>query len=436
LVDQVETAFVSLWDIPAGAVSWDQTRGFATFEFDPFFIRHELDIAPLKMPLADAMNGITQYDFRSLPRNTYMGLPGMLADSLPDRFGNEVINSWLARQGRTPESFSPVERLCYTGKRAMGALEFSPILNSSLEESVSVEVAELVQLAQSVMQERGNLQGDFESDPSEALLDILRVGTSAGGNRPKAIIALNEETSEFRSGQVDAPEGFSYWVLKFDGVKDDRLRDPAGYGRIEYAYYLMAIEIGIVMNKSRLIEENGRAHFLTKRFDRRADSGKLHLQSLCAIAHYDFNSPGTYSYEQAFQVNRELKLPYSDMDQLYRRMLLNVVSRNQDDHTKNIAYLMDTDSEWRISPAFDLIYSYNPQGAWTSNHQMSIQGKTSNFAKNDLLNVAREMGIRDGEGILDRVIEVVSNWPRFAKDAGVDKSQIQSIGSAHRLSMD
>lgn len=433
MVDPVDTAFVTLWDIPVGAVSWAPEGGFATFEFEPSFIRHELDIAPLVMPLEDALNGITQYDFRTLPRRTYMGLPGMLADALPDRFGNEVINAWLARQGRTPESFNPVERLCYTGKRAMGALEFTPILNPSLEESVPVEISELVQLAQSVVSARANLRGELDNGTSDALLDILRVGTSAGGNRPKAIIALNDETSEIRSGQVDAPDGFNYWVLKFDGVKDNALGDPAGYGRIEYAYYLMAIDIGIKMSECRLLQENGRAHFMAKRFDRQADTGRLHLQSLCAIAHYDFNSPGTYSYEQAFQVNRELKLPYSDMDQLYRRMLLNVIARNQDDHTKNIAYLMDREGEWRLSPAFDVVYSYNPQGAWTKNHQMSINGKTDDFSISDLLRVASEMGIRGGKQILNQVIEVVSEWPKYAREADVDESQAKSVGSFHRL---
>lgn len=435
-MDRVDIASVRVWDIPVGAVSWNEAGGFATFEFDPQFIRHELDIAPLTMPLADAVDGITLFDFRALPKNTFRGLPGMLADSLPDRFGNEVINTWLAEKGRTPESFNPVERLCYTGTRAMGALEFSPILNSSLEQSVPVEVSDLVQLAQLVMRQRENLQGDLTNDPSDALLDILRVGTSAGGNRPKAVIALNEDMSEIRSGQVEAPEGYTYWVLKFDGVTGDFLGDPAGYGRIEYAYHQMAKDIGIDMNECRLLEENGRSHFLTKRFDRRSDGAKLHLQSLCAIAHYDFNSPGSYSYEQAFQVNRELKLPYSDMDQLYRRMLLNVVGRNQDDHTKNIAYLMDRRGEWRLSPAFDVIYSFNPSGIWTSNHQMSIQGKTNNFTRSDLLNVAREMGIRDGEGTLDNVIEVVSNWQQYAEEVGVDSSLIQSIGRSHRLRLD
>ena len=435
MADQVDTAFVELWGIQVGAVSWDPAGGFGTFEFDPSFIRHELDIAPLKMPLADVADGIRQYDFRALPRNTYMGLPGLLADALPDKFGNEVINAWLARQGRTPDSFNPVERLCYTGKRAMGALEFSPILNNALEESVPVEVAELVQLAESVLMERAGLEGELGTDPSEALLDILRVGTSAGGNRPKAIIALNEETREYRSGQVEAPKGFTYWVLKFDGVKDQRLGDPAGYGRVEYAYYLMALDLGIKMKESRLLEENGRAHFLTKRFDRGPDGRKLHLQSLCAIAHYDFNSRGAYSYEQAFQVNRELRLPYADNDQLYRRMLLNVVGRNQDDHTKNIAYLMDTDGEWQLSPAYDVIYSYNPQGPWTRNHQMSIQGKTDNFSRRDFLNLATEMGIRNAGVIMDQVLEVVSKWQEYANEAGVSKSQAEAIANTHRLDL-
>lgn len=419
-----------------GAVSWDQEKGFATFEYAPSFLRHGLDVAPLTMPLDRALIGTTQYDFRTLPRITYMGLPGMLADALPDRFGNDVINAWLARQGRTPESFNAVERLCYTGKRAMGALEFSPILNKSLEESVPIEVSQLVQLAQSVVKDRAGLHGDLSSDTSDALLDILRVGTSAGGNRPKAIIALNDATNEVRSGQVDAPEGFDYWVLKFDGVRENTLGDPAGYGRVEYAYHLMALAIGIEMTECRLLEEGGRAHFMTRRFDRQSGKGKLHLQSLCAIAHYDFNSPGSYSYEQAFQVNRELKLPYSDMEQLYRRMLLNVVARNQDDHTKNIAYLMDKEGEWRLSPAFDVLYSYNPRGAWTDRHQMSISGKTDDFSRSDLLRVGNEMGIRDGKHLLDEVVEEVSNWPKYAMEAGVDQSRIEAVGSLHRLSLE
>ena len=419
-----------LWDTLVGAVAWDPELEFATFEFDPSFIRRGLDIAPLKMPLADARRGTTKYQFRTLPKDTYKGLPGMIADALPDRFGNAVIDAWLARQGRTAESFNPVERLCYTGKRAMGALEFTPILERSLERSVSIEIGELVELAQAIADERANLHRHLNKGKSDALLNILRVGTSAGGNRPKAIIALNDETQEVRSGQVEAPSGFDYWVLKFDGVKDNTLGDPAGYGRIEYAYYGMAIKAGIKMMECRLLEEHGRAHFMTRRFDR--VKGKLHLQSLCAIAHFDFNSPGAYSYEQAFQVNRELRLPYEDMEQLYRRMVFNVVARNQDDHTKNIAYLMDEDGKWRLSPAFDVIYSYNPRGAWTSKHQMTINGKRDAFLKDDLLHVGEEMGIRGGKQILDQIVEVVSNWELFAKDAEVEESQVKSLANAHR----
>ena len=426
----VDTAFIMLWDTLVGAVAWDPELEFATFEFDPSFIRRGLDIAPLKMPLADARRGTTKYQFRTLPKDTYKGLPGMIADALPDRFGNAVIDAWLARQGRTAESFNPVERLCYTGKRAMGALEFTPILERSLERSVSIEIGELVELAQAIADERANLHRHLNKGKSDALLNILRVGTSAGGNRPKAIIALNDETQEVRSGQVEAPSGFDYWVLKFDGVKDNTLGDPAGYGRIEYAYYGMAIKAGIKMMECRLLEEHGRAHFMTRRFDR--VKGKLHLQSLCAIAHFDFNSPGTYSYEQAFQVNRELRLPYEDMEQLYRRMVFNVVARNQDDHTKNIAYLMDEDGKWRLSPAFDVIYSYNPRGAWTSKHQMTINGKRDAFLKDDLLHVGEEMGIRGGKQILDQIVEVVSNWELFAKDAEVEESQVKSLANAHR----
>ena len=431
MVDQVDTAFIKIWETLVGAIAWDPELEFATFEFDPSFIRRGLDIAPLRMPLGDARRGATKYDFRTLPKDTYKGLPGTIADSLPDRFGNQVINAWLARQGRTPESFNPIERLCYTGKRAMGALEFTPILEKSLERSVSIEVGELVDLAQAIAE---NLHGDLTKGKSDALLNILRVGSSAGGNRPKAIIAFNDETLEIRSGQVDAPSGFDYWVLKFDGVKDNTLGDPAGYGRIEYAYYRMAIKAGIRMMECRLLEENGRAHFMTKRFDRQ--NGKLHLQSLCAIAHFDFNSPGSYSYEQAFQVNRELRLPYDDMEQLYRRMIFNVVARNQDDHTKNIAYLMDKNGKWRLSPAFDVIYAYNPRGAWTSRHQMTINGKRDAFSMNDLLNVGEEMGIRGGKQIIDHTVEVVSNWENFAKDAEVEEAQIKSVANAHRLALD
>ena len=433
MVTQVDTAYVHLWGMLVGAVSWDPNKGFATFEFDREFLEKGLDLSPIKMPIIEARRGTARFEFRTLSKETYRGLPGMLADALPDRFGNRIIDAWLARQGRTPESFSSVERLCYTGKRAMGALEFSPIINQVIERSVPVEVRELVELVQKVTKERSKLTVRFDREASEALLDIIRVGTSAGGIRPKAVIALNDKTKEVRSGQVDAPDGFDYWVLKFDGIKDDSLGDPAGYGRIEYAYYKMAMSSGIKMTECRLLEENGRAHFMTRRFDRTKDKGKLHMQSLCAVAHFDFYDPGAYSYEQAFQIMRELKLPHSDAEQQFRRMVFNVVARNQDDHTKNITFLMDKSGQWHLSPAYDVIYSYNPGGDYTSKHQMSINGKRDDFFKDDLILLGKEINIKSIDRIIDDIVEVVSNWPKLAKDAGVEASNIKSIGKTHRL---
>lgn len=416
-----------------GAVFWDPEKELATFEFDRNFLEKDLDLSPLKMSVADARRGTAKFEFPTLPKITFKGLPGMLADALPDKFGNSIIDAWLARQGRTPESFSPVERLCYTGKRAMGALEFKPIINKSIEKSVPVEVSELVKLAQTVTEERSQLRVNLNHAAADAILDIIRVGTSAGGTRPKAVIAFNDKTKEVRSGQIDAPNGFDYWVLKFDGIKDNSLGDPAGYGRIEYAYYKMAMDAGIEMTECRLFEENGRAHFMTKRFDRIGIKRKLHLQSLCAIAHFDFNEPGVYSYEQAFQIMRELRLSYGDAEQQFRRMVFNVVARNQDDHTKNIAFLMDQNGKWRLSPAFDMIYAYNPSGDWTSRHQMSINGKRDDFIKDDLLRVGNEMNIKSSFKIIEEIVEIVSKWSDYALSAGVTPSQSKSIGKTHRL---
>lgn len=429
----VDTAYVRLWDMLAGAVSWDPEKQFGTFEYDRDFLKTGLDPSPIHMPVEQARTGEPVYEFRTLPRRTFMGLPGLLADALPDRFGNTVINAWLARQGRTEDSFNPVERLCYIGKRAMGALEFSPALNPLIDKSVPVEIEELLNLAQAVVNERSELKANFKPAATEAILDIIRVGTSAGGNRPKAVIAVNDETREVRSGQVDAPDGFNYWVLKFDGVRDNSLGDPAGYGRIEYAYSKMAAEAGIAMAECRLLEESGRAHFMTRRFDRMTGGQKLHMQSLCAIAHFDFNDAGAHSYEQAFQIIRELRLGYDATEQQFRRMIFNVVARNQDDHTKNIAFLMDADGHWQLSPAFDVIYSFNPEGMWTGKHQMSIKGKRDDFTKADLISTGSEQSIKRSETIIDEIVEAVSNWPAFARDAGIEAQQIKSIGDTHRL---
>ncbi len=433
MVAPVDVAYVRIWDMLVGAVAWDRDRGIATFEFDREFLDQNLDLAPLRMPVADARIGDAVFEFPALSGTTFRGLPGLLADALPDRFGNTIIDAWLARQGRSSEDFSPVERLCYTGRRAMGALEFAPAINPDIDKSVPVEIGELIALAQTVTDQRERLQSNIIEEPADALLDIIRVGTSAGGIRPKAVIALNETTQEIRSGQVDAPPDFDYWILKFDGVEDKELGDPKGYGRIEYAYHLMAVDAGITMTECRLFEENGRAHFMTRRFDRTAGKGKLHLQSLCAMAHFDYYNAGAYSYEQAFQTIRQLHLPYSDAEQQFRRMVFNVVARNQDDHTKNIAFLMDRRGQWRLSPAYDVIYAYNPQGPWTGRHQMTINGKRDDFTSADLVAVGGEMGIKSCDVIVDDIVDVVARWPEYAKDADVAQTQIEKIRRIHRL---
>lgn len=353
------TAEVQLWGRTIGAVSLEDGRETATFEYLPAFVGSGIELAPLRMPLARRV-----YTFSELPQKAFHGLPGLLADSLPDRFGDALIDQWLAMQGRAPASFSAVERLCYIGGRGMGALEFKPVQGPKLRKSSPVDVAALVALASEV--QRKGLKASLRSAARRrALEDILRVGTSAGGARAKAVIAWNPKSNEVRSGQVEAGAGFGYWLLKFDGVsgnKDKELEDPKGYGAIEYAYALMAQAAGVTMSECRLLEENGRRHFMTRRFDRLTDGGKLHMQSLGSLAHYDYNLPGAYSYEQALQVIRQLGLPMAAVEEQFRRMLFNVVARNQDDHVKNIAFLMDREGRWSLAPAFDVTYSYNPAG--------------------------------------------------------------------------
>lgn len=434
MVKAVDTALVRLWGHTVGAVAWLADRGYAVFEYTPAFLQHGLDIAPLHMSLADARAGDGRFVFPALNRQTFLGLPGLLADALPDKFGNSIIDAWLARHGRDAGQFSPVERLCYTGARALGALEFEPATSGRFETSVPVAIEALVELAQAVMRERTGLAvglGASEQAHAEALLDILRVGTSAGGARPKAVIAMDDQ-GNVRSGQTDAPPGYDYWIVKFDGVTDLELGEPRGYGRIEYAYYLMATAAGIRMSECRLLEENGRAHFLTRRFDR-VDGTKLHLQSLCGIAHYDFNMAGAYSYEQAFGVMRKLRLSKAEAAELFRRMVFNIAARNLDDHTKNISFLMTPDGEWHLAPAYDVIYAHNPAGKWTNQHQMSANGKRDHFTREDLLAVAESISLHKADEIIDEVCRAVGDWPRFAGTAGVPDAVIEQIRVQHRL---
>ncbi len=427
-------AEVRLWGRAIGAVSLEEGHTAAVFEYMPAFIGSGIELSPLRMPLQRRV-----YTFPELSQQTFHGLPGLLADSLPDRFGNALIDQWLATQGRTPGSFNSVERLCYIGARGMGALEFRPVLGPKTRKAGKVDVAALAALASEILTQRKGLKSSFRSAVrKEALQGILRVGTSAGGARAKAVIAWNPKTNEVRSGQVKADAGFEYWLLKFDGVtgnKDKELDDPKGYGAIEYAYALMAQAAGITMNECRLLEENGRRHFMTRRFDRLADGGKLHMQSLGALAHFDYNQPGAYSYEQALQAIRQLGLPMAALEEQFRRMLFNVVARNQDDHVKNIAFLMDKQGQWSLAPAFDVSYSYNPAGIWTAQHQMTINGKRDNFTLADFRACAKTVMLKRGRDkvILGEVCDAVRGWRGFAQQAAVPDAQLKQIGRMHRL---
>jgi len=428
-------AKVQLWGRTIGAVSMEDRRDYAAFQYDPTFAGSGIELSPLAMPLSQRV-----YEFPSLARNTFHGLPGLLADSLPDRFGNALINAWLATQGRMPESFGAVERLCYVGTRGMGALEFAPELGPKPRKATKIKIDALVRLASDVLTHRNELKGSLGAASREkALNDILRVGTSAGGARAKAVIAWNRETNEVRSGQIVAGDGFDYWLLKFDGVtgnKDKELEDPKGYGAIEYAYHLMAKTAGIAMSECRLLEEDGRRHFMTRRFDRLAGGEKLHMQSLCALAHFDFNQAGAYAYEQALLAIRQLNLPMAAVEEQFRRMVFNIVSRNQDDHVKNIAFLMDKQGRWSLAPGFDVTYSYNPSGSWTATHQMTLNGKRDDFTMKDFEACAKSSLMKRGRAatIVEEVRAAVARWPEFAAEARVADEWRETIQKSHRLS--
>ena len=428
-------ARVVLWGRDIGAVSWLGDRGVGVFQYVPEFVGSGIEPSPLVMPL-DSL----PYEFPALPRSSFRGLPGLLADSLPDRFGNAVIDAWLAAQGREADSFDPVERLCYTGARGMGALEYQPAILGPRTESHRLEVAKLVELSNLILTERSALSGVLRDDESGAVDDILRVGTPAGGARAKAVVAWNPASGELRSGQLEAGDGFEHWLIKFDGVsanRDRELADPQGYGLMEYAYHLMAVDAGVEMSDCRLHHEGGRSHFMTRRFDRTPPDGKRHMQSLAALAHLDTNNPVANSYEQAVRVIRRLGLPMHDRRQQFLRAVFNVVARNQDDHVKNIAFLMNRRGEWRLAPAFDVCNAFQPDGPWTGRHQMSINGKRDGFERADLYVLAATAGIkrRPADDHIDRVLDAVRRWPDFAAEAGVPIERVDRIGRVHRLEL-
>ncbi len=409
----VDVAKVNMFGIPVGTFSWDERYRVVRFEYDRNFIGRGLEPSPLMMPVREGR----VYSFANLGRDTFQGLPGMLADSLPDTYGRALFDRWLSMTGRT--SGNPIESLCFLGKRCMGALEFEPTIETSYNPDARFEIDKLVEVARDALAEKTSFGTNLNDDKKASIAEILRLGTSAGGQRAKAIIAYNKETGEVRSGQVEAPAGFDYYLIKLDGVSAKAgFRETENYGRLEYSFYKLAKSCGIEMSECSLIEENGRAHFLTKRFDRKGGK-KVHMQTLCGIAHFDYRLHRAYSYEQAFNVMRALRLSYPEARQMFRRMVFNVVVRNQDDHTKNISFLMEEDGKWQLSPAYDMGYAYNPQGGWTATHQMSINGRFDDITRNDLLAFATQNNIKDATSIIDEVCEAASHWTEISKECGV-----------------
>ncbi len=436
-----DLAEVLLWGERVGALAYDPVSKFSTFEYAPEWINKGIEIAPLKMPLSQQ-----KYQFTGLNPETYKGLPAVFADTLPDDFGNALINVWLASLGRDSNDFNAVERLLYNGSRGMGALEFAPaiVLNKQIASSGNLQLSSLVKMAQKVLDQRNDVNVEIApgSEDERAMRSLLQIGTSAGGARAKALIAVNADRTEIRSGQVDAAEGFEHYLLKFDGVEEHKTNsetfgDPKGFGRMEYAYYLMADDAGINISPSELLVEGERAHFMTKRFDR-VDNKKRHVLSLCAMDHADYKKPGIYSYEQLLAVARNLRLPRKDAIEIYRRMVFNVIARNHDDHTKNTSFMLDTaESQWRLSPAFDLAYSYKKDSPWVNSHQMSVNGKRDYFNRDDLLAVGALIGNfkKESKQIIDQVVAVVSEWGSYAKKSGVFEPLTKEIAKNIRLKL-
>lgn len=425
----VTTAFVKIWGETVGAIAWDEQQQIGTFEYDSKFIQHQWELSPLKMPLNTSQNIFSfpeNRPSRNSLYNTFKGLPGLLADVLPDKYGNQLINVFLAQQGRSEDSMNPVEQLCFIGTRGMGALEFEPVTLPSRNRTSLVEIDNLVKVAQKMLQQRTSFQTDFQKDEEEAVKQLITIGTSAGGARPKAVIAYNEKTQEVRSGQTNVPKGFEHWLIKLDGVSDVQLGDTQGYGRVEMAYYLMAKDAGIDMMPCTLLEENGRAHFMTKRFDRDQNT-KHHVQTFCALKHFDFNEVTSFSYEQLFQTMRELRLPYSAAAELYRRMVFNVLARNCDDHTKNFSFILKKGETWQLAPAYDICHAYRPGSPWVSQHALSINGKRQNITKDDFLEVAKSMNIKHAKTIIAQVNKVISNWNSYADAVHVDSVKKKNI---------
>lgn len=415
------TVKVKLWGNTVGYLQ-DSQNGTIVFQYDKAFQQTGIEIAPATMPLSNRI-----YSFPGLNRDTYHGLPGIFADSLPDKFGNLVIKSYLEQQGKSFDDLSTLEKLCFVGQRGMGALEYEPAWND-FSRSEEIDIGELSYIAQKILDSKEKERNEFDD---KLISQLLVSGSSAGGARAKTLIAWNQETNEVRSGQVKAGPGFTYWLLKFGNINNNKDKekesDKPEYAKIEYAYYLMAKDAGIDMTECRLLQTDNVSHFLTKRFDRDDNGNKIHMQSLCAIQHMDFNQAGIYDYRDAFICLNKLNLSYFEKTQLFRRIVFNDLACNYDDHTKNISFLMDKQGQWRLSPAYDVTFAYNPVGKWTNQHQIRINGKTTKITDNDLIALASEVNIKKPEAIIKEIRHIISQWPDYAKEADISDKTIKEI---------
>ncbi|BFM48644.1 type II toxin-antitoxin system HipA family toxin [Marinomonas sp. THO17] len=436
----MEVIKVTYQDHDVGAVSFDTDKGIGAFEYEPSFIKKGIELSPIKMPLSTRI-----YRFPELDFNTFKGLPGLIADSLPDDFGNAVLNAWVAGQGRSPNDITPLQRLQYTGKRGMGALEFAPATKlRSLNASQQVEIQSLVSIAQDILDSRHHFAVALkpnEQEDREAMMSLLSVGMSAGGARPKAVLAFNKDFSQVRSGQTSVPKDFTHYLMKFDGVSEhnqnqETFGDPLGYGAMEFVYYLMAKKCGIEIMPSRLLNEGNRRHFITQRFDR-IKNQKVHVQTLNGLAHIDYKKPGSCSYAEVFAVARQMQLSALDAEQLIKRMTFNIIARNHDDHAKNFAFILHNDT-WSLAPAYDLAYSYKPGSKWVNSHWMSLNGKRDDFTRDDFYSLEKLSPMfsrRKLDDIIDKTIEQVSHWPKLAKEWDVPNTLIDEIKANLRLTL-